>query len=293
MSFRVPDRLSHVRFALTEALYFLWRGGMPRRILGGLLRSLLALVLLGHAALAVLILLTSAALSRWNPPVTALMVYRRLTTGQKIGATRFVPLRQIPRPARDMVVRLEDFHFYRHRGIDIGAIRDAYLINKSIGYVLYGGSTIPQQLARNLFLTPRKTYFRKYVEAFIAVEMDLILTKDRILELYLNNIEWGKGVFGIGAASLHSYGMRVGSLSVDQQRRLITILTNPLRYDVRTFMRSRQMAARYRYLVSRYADPGDTRTASPPPDQQPAASPQPVPAQPTEPQPSTVPAPAS
>lgn len=261
MFLRARHAFQHARSLLSEAARTILRGGMPRRILGRLFRTLLALVLVGHATLALVVLLASAGLSLANPPVTALMVYRTLTVGQKIGATRFVALRQIPRPARDMVVRLEDLHFYRHRGIDLGAIRDAYLINKSIGTTLYGGSTIPQQLARNLFLTPRKTYFRKYLEALIAIEMDLLLSKDRILELYLNNIEWGKGVFGIGAAAQHYYGVRPGSLSVDQQRRLITILTNPLRYNVHTFTKSRQMAARYRYLVSRYADPSD----APPP----------------------------
>jgi monofunctional biosynthetic peptidoglycan transglycosylase len=228
-----------------------------RRLPGRLARVLLACFLLGHAALAVFVLFASIALARWNPPVTALMVYRRLTAGQKTVAMRFVPLRQIPRSARDMVVRLEDFKFFQHGGIEFGAIRDAYLVNKSIGYTLYGGSTIPQQLARNLFLTPRKIYLRKYVEALIAVEMDLLLSKNRILELYLNNIEWGRGVYGIGAAALHYYGTGIGNLSVDQIRRLVTIITNPLRYNVDTFTRSRQMAARYRYLVSRFADPSD------------------------------------
>jgi monofunctional biosynthetic peptidoglycan transglycosylase len=248
-------------------------GAVPRRLLGRLARVLGACLLLGHAALALFALLASIVLSRWNPPVTALMVYRRLTAGQKTAETRFVPLRQIPRSARDMIVRLEDFKFYQHGGIDLGAIRDAYLVNRSIGYTLYGGSTIPQQLARNLFLTPRKTYLRKYIEALIAVEMDLLLTKNRMLELYLNNIEWGRGVYGIGAAALHYYGTGIGNLSVDQIRRLVTIITNPLRYNVDTFPRSRQMAARYRYLVSRFADPSDAPASDAPASDAPAPQP--------------------
>lgn len=249
---------------LKDAARRVLASGVPRRLPGRLARVLLACFLLGHAALAVFVLLAGVVLSRWNPPVSGLMVHRRLTAGQKTAATRFVPLRQIPRSARDMIVRLEDFNFYRHRGIDLGAIRDAYLVNKSIGYTLYGGSTIPQQLARTLFLTPRKTYVRKYIEALIAVEMDLLLTKNRILELYLNNIEWGRGVYGIGAAALHYYGTGIGNLSVDQIRRLVTIITNPLRYNVDTFARSRQMAARYRYLVSRFPDPTDAMASDAP-----------------------------
>jgi membrane peptidoglycan carboxypeptidase len=85
--------------------------------------------------------------------------------------------------------------------------------------------------------------------------MDLILPKDRILELYLNCIEWGRGIFGIGAAAAYHYDSSVGNLGLDEMRRLVTIISNPLRYDVTTFFRSRQMAARYAYLVSRFPDP--------------------------------------
>lgn len=260
---RTSALVPRARAVLQRAASTLFGGGMPVRILGRTARALAALVVLGHAALAVFVLLASAVLSRANPPFTALMAYRKLTVGQAIEARRPVPLARMPRAAREMVVRLEDFRFYSHRGIDLGAIRDAYLVNRSIGYTLYGGSTIPQQLARNLFLTPRKTYFRKYLEALIAVEMDLLLSKQRILELYLNNIEWGKGVFGIGAAAHHYYGTQPARLTVDQQRRMVAILTNPLRYNVNTFMKSRQMAARYRYLVSRFVDPADAPLPAP------------------------------
>jgi membrane peptidoglycan carboxypeptidase len=224
-------------------------------MVGMLARSLLAALALGHAALIVAVLFTSLVLLRWNPPFTALMVYRRITAHQSSQPIRFVPLRQIPRVARTMVVRLEDYRFYQHPGVDLGALRDALMINASIGRTVVGGSTIPMQLARNLFLTPRKTYFRKYIEAIIALEMDLILPKDRILELYLNCIEWGKGVFGIGTAAAYYYHTGVADLSLDELRRLVTIITSPLRYNVETFGKSRQMVERYNYLVSRFPDP--------------------------------------
>jgi monofunctional biosynthetic peptidoglycan transglycosylase len=248
MRIRIPQNVA-LRMA------WLWDIAKPGRLAGKLARFLVAGIILAHAALIVCVLFASIALSRWNPPVTALMVYRQVTVHQKSRPIRFVPLRQIPRVARDMMVRLEDFKFYRHAGIDLGAIRDAYNLNRALGYTLYGGSTIPQQLARNLFLTPRKTYLRKYLEAIIAVEMDLLLSKNRLLELYLNCIEWGKGVYGIGAASTYYYRTGVGNLSLDEMRRLVTIITNPLKYDVNTYPRSRQMAERYRYLVSRFPDP--------------------------------------
>ena len=232
----------------------------------------------------------SLALLRWNPPVTALMLYRGVTAHQKTHVLRFVPLRQIPRVVRTMVIRLEDYKFYHHAGVDLGAIRDAWAINRSIKRTAVGGSTIPMQLARNLFLTPRKTYFRKYLEALIALEMDLILPKDRILELYLNCIEWGRGVFGIGAAAAYHYDSGVGNLGLDEMRRLVTIITNPLRYNVTTFEKSHQMAARYAYLLSRFPDPSSTYPANPSAE---PLEPGPVAPIPDAPEPDTAPTPSA
>jgi monofunctional biosynthetic peptidoglycan transglycosylase len=277
----------------TAALRMAWLRDVahPSRIAGKLLRALLVLAIAGHVVLILVVLIASLALLRWNPPVTALMAYRGVTAHQKSQPIRFVPLHQIPRVARSMVIRLEDYRFYQHHGVDFGALRDAWKINESIRRTAVGGSTIPMQLARNLFLTPRKTYFRKYVESIIAIEMDFILPKDRILELYLNCIEWGKGVFGIGAASVHYYKTGVGGLGLDEMRRLVTIITNPLRFNVQTFSRSAQMTERYAYLVSRFPDPTSEPPAlgpvAPLPDPQPAA----VQASPPVPEPAAQPAP--
>jgi len=227
----------------------------PLRIAARFLQALAVLVVGLHVALLVVVFLGSLVLLKVNPPFTALMVWREVTVHQKARPVRFVPLRQIPRVARYMVVRLEDYRFYSHHGVDLGALREAWTINAAIGRTAVGGSTIPMQLARNLFLTPRKTYLRKYLEAVIALEMSAIVPKDRLLELYLNCIEWGKGIFGIGAASAYYYKTGVGGLGLDEMRRLATIITNPLRYDVQTFTRSPQMSQRYAYLVSRFPDP--------------------------------------
>jgi monofunctional biosynthetic peptidoglycan transglycosylase len=241
----------YARISETAALWMAWLRDVakPARIAGKLARLMIGLVIICHAVLIIVILCASLALLKVNPSVTALMVYRGITVHQKSRPIHFVPLRQIPRAARNMVIRLEDYRFYSHRGVDLGAIRDAWHINTAIGRTAVGGSTIPMQLARNLFLTPRKTYLRKYVEAIIAVEMDLILPKDRILELYLNCIEWGKGVFGIGAAASYYYQSGVGNLGLDEIRRLVTIITNPLRYNVQTYYKSHQMAERDRKSV--------------------------------------------
>jgi monofunctional glycosyltransferase len=248
----------------------LQQAARPGRVFGKALRAFLWLAVLAHAVLIVIVLFASILLLKVNPPTTALIVYRRVTTHESARPTRFVPLRQIPPVLRTMVVRLEDMHFYQHPGVDLGALRDAWNINASIGRTVVGGSTIPMQLARNLFLTPRKTYFRKYLEAIIALEMDLVIPKSRLLELYMNNIEWGKGVFGIGAGSFASYGTAVTNLSLDQMRRMAAIITNPLRYNVNTFSQSRQMEERYLYLVTRFpdpaAEPADEGAVAPVPD---------------------------
>lgn len=226
----------------------------PVRIAAQLLRTLVVAFILLHAALIALVLVGSLVLLKVNPPVTALMVWRSVTAHQSARPVRFVPLRQIPRPVRSMIIRLEDYRFYSHHGVDLGALRDAWMINAAIHRTAVGGSTIPMQLARNLLLTPRKTYLRKYLEVIIAVEMSAIVPKDRLLELYLNYIEWGKGIFGIGAASAYYFKTGVGGLGLDEMRRLATIITNPLRFDVQTFPRSAQMSQRYAYLVSRFPD---------------------------------------
>ena len=100
-----------------------------------------------------------------------------------------------------MFVYLEDHQFYTHHGIDLEAVRTAYERNKRAGTLAFGGSTITQQLTRTLFLTPHKNYLRKYLEALLSLELDLLLPKDRIMELYLNHIEWGSGIFGVGTAA--------------------------------------------------------------------------------------------
>ncbi len=257
----------NARISETVALRMAWLRDVvkPSRIAGKLVRFFLAGLLVSHALLFFLVLFASLALLRLNPGVTALMVWRDVTVHQRAERVRFVPLQRIPLVARRMVIRLEDYRFYSHFGIDLGAIRDAYLVDRAIGYPLYGGSTIPQQLARNLFLTPRKTYLRKYSEVLIAIEMDLFMPKSRILELYLNCIEWGRGVYGIGAASYYYYGTSVASLSLDELRRLVTIITNPLRFNVNTFEKSRQMRERYEYLLSRFPDPQSEPTEPGPP----------------------------
>ena len=212
-------------------------------------------LLLAHLGLFLAILVFSLLYSFLNPPATSLMLYRRLFNNQKLRPVKFVPLSRIPRSVRQMLIKVEDYKFYEHAGIDLQAIKDAWEVNRAIGYNLYGGSTLTQQLARTLFLYPRKTYLRKYLEALVALEMDLVMKKDRILELYFNYAEWGRGVFGLGAAATYYYRKGLSALTADEYMRMIAILSSPMRYNVNNFQKSRLLAERYRYLSSRFGPP--------------------------------------
>ncbi len=205
-----------------------------------------------HAGFVLLIGAFSLLYAFATPPATSLMVYRSLVDHYPARRMQYVPLAKLPRFVPRMFVKIEDSTFYDHAGIDPVAVRDAIRINRQLGYIYYGGSTITMQLARTLFLTPERTYLRKYLEAIVALEMDLLLSKARILELYINTIEYGKGVYGIGAASRHHFHRTVGKLTVDEYRRLVTIVASPLKYDTQSFTRRRALSWRYEYLLRNF-----------------------------------------
>lgn len=187
-----------------------------------------------------------------NPPITGVMAYRKLGFGWDFQKIRFRPIAEIPSRTRRMILKVEDGTFYEHHGILPAAMKNAWRINKEIGKPVYGGSTITMQTARTLFLSPTKSYVRKYLEVILAVEMEAILGKDRIFELYLNYAEWGKGIFGIEAASRHHYKKTVSKLTTDEAVRLVTLLSSPVKYGPYTLERSGILRSRYQYLSSRF-----------------------------------------
>lgn len=214
----------------------------------------LRIVLLIHAGLITWFLMLSLSLRFFNPRTTSLMVYRSLFFGQKIRPVSYRPLHTIPLEIRQMVVKLEDNTFYSHWGIEPSAVSQAWARNKQSGARKYGGSTITQQLARTLYLIPKKWYIRKYLEAWLALEIDLVLSKDRILELYLNYAEWGRGVFGVGSASRYYYGKELQSLTLEEMKRLVVILPNPLRHKPYSLSNRISFPERYQELAS-FTDP--------------------------------------
>ena len=125
----------------------------------------------------------------------------------------------------------EDAKFVDHEGFDWEGIAKAYEKNIRKGKIVAGGSTISQQLAKNLFLSTRRTPWRKLEEAVITVMLETVMDKQRIYEIYLNVIEWGNGVFGAEAAARHYYQVSASQLSPEQAAKLAAMVPNPLYYD--------------------------------------------------------------
>ena len=118
-----------------------------------------------------------------------------------------------------------------HEGFDWDGIQKAMEKNQKKGHFVAGGSTITQQLAKNLFLTPNRSLLRKGEEALITLMIEALWDKQRIFEVYLNVIEWGNGVFGAEAAARHYYGSSAAQLSAEQAAKLAGMVPNPRYYD--------------------------------------------------------------
>ncbi|TAG72103.1 MAG: monofunctional biosynthetic peptidoglycan transglycosylase [Burkholderiales bacterium] len=144
---------------------------------------------------------------------------------------QWVDYTKISRNLKRAMIAAEDSKFVEHEGFDWEGIQLAIEKNKSRGRYVAGGSTITQQLAKNLFLSPEKSYLRKGQEAIITLMLEYTLDKERILELYLNVIEWGNGVFGAEAASRRYFGISASQLSADQAARLAAMAPNPRFYE--------------------------------------------------------------
>lgn len=143
----------------------------------------------------------------------------------------WVPLSRISPHLRHAVVAAEDASFFTHEGFDWEGIRDAARYNLEAGEMKRGGSTITQQLAKNLYLSSERSLLRKAREALITRSLERHLTKKRILELYLNVAEWGKGIYGAEAAARHHFGKPSQDLTADEAAWLAAMLPSPRRYD--------------------------------------------------------------
>ena len=143
----------------------------------------------------------------------------------------WVPYAQINDSLKRAVIAAEDANFTEHDGVDWDAIERAYDQNLRKGKVVRGGSTITMQLAKNLFLSGERSYLRKGLELTITWQLEWLLSKERILEIYLNVAEWGEGVFGCAAASEYYFGQAPSRLGPAQSARLAAMLPRPRFYD--------------------------------------------------------------
>ncbi|MCB1837408.1 MAG: monofunctional biosynthetic peptidoglycan transglycosylase [Alcanivoracaceae bacterium] len=143
----------------------------------------------------------------------------------------YVPYSRISVHAKRAVIGAEDSKFVEHHGFDVEGLKHAWEKNRDAGTAVAGGSTITQQLAKNLFLSGKRSYVRKLQEAMIALYLETLLDKRRILELYLNYAEWGNGVYGIEAAARHHFGVSAAQLDAWQSARLAAMLPKPRFYD--------------------------------------------------------------
>jgi len=174
-------------------------------------------------------------LKKENPKKTAPMEYREMASKEKRKRYRidqsWVPFSKISPYLIKAVLIAEDDKFWRHEGFDYEAIQKAVEKDLKAKKFRFGGSTITQQLARNLYLSPEKSLIRKISEAIITWRMEKVLSKKRILELYLNVAEWGEGIFGAEAASRHYYGKPSSELTPEEAARLASVLPNPRKYS--------------------------------------------------------------
>jgi len=173
-------------------------------------------------------------LKNQDPNSTAFMEYREGQWGShndnKPLRYKWIPLNQISPNVRFAVVVAEDKNFYQHKGFDFVAIKAAIKQDIKEKSFSFGGSTISQQLVKNLYLSPSKNPLRKIREAILTWRIERELSKERILELYLNVVEWGDGIFGIEEAAELYYGKDAASLSLNEATRLAVVLPSPIKY---------------------------------------------------------------
>lgn len=183
--------------------------------------SVIAMFVLGVIALILI-----GVYAKAQPPTTPLMFAEHLSGAQV--RHQWVPLTNISPHLVKAVIVAEDNHFCYHRGVDWGAMREV-LVQIRAGKRPRGASTIPMQTVKNLFLWPQRSLVRKGLEIPLAMTADVVWSKRRMLELYLNIVEWGPGIYGAEAAARYHFGKSVRRLSLREAAFLAKVLPNPLK----------------------------------------------------------------
>ncbi len=194
---------------------------------------LLLLWAVGYTAWFALWLPDISVLADKNPETTALIELRReqaAAKGEKfVIRQNWVGFSYIPANLKKAILVSEDGGFYSHRGIDWFEFNESFRKNLEKGEISRGGSTISQQLIKNLYLSPKRSLTRKLIEFFLTLRMEKMISKDRIFHIYLNVIEFGPGIFGVEAASRFYFHKSVRQLSLEECIRLAAVIPRPLR----------------------------------------------------------------
>jgi monofunctional glycosyltransferase len=197
-------------------------------------RRLLPRILLGVVVAFVALPVALILPLRWLPPLTtSFMVITWFQKGDDAGPLRYdwVSRKTISRRAPEALVAAEDQRFFEHHGFDLQSIRKAYSGNQR-GKRIKGASTISQQVSKNLFLWPGRSWMRKGLEAWLTLWLELLLPKTRILEIYANVAQFGPATFGVEAASRHYYGKSAARLNRNEAALLAAVLPNPVKLRV-------------------------------------------------------------
>jgi monofunctional biosynthetic peptidoglycan transglycosylase len=169
-----------------------------------------------------------------NPSMTSFMREQQSALRKNPKANiqqMWVPYNRISNNLKRAIIASEDANFSDHDGVDWEAMQKAYEKNNKKQKVVSGGSTITQQLAKNLFLSGSRSYLRKGQELIITFMLESLMDKERIFEIYLNVVEFGTGTFGAEAAARHYYGVSAANLSAVQAAKLAVMLPNPRYFD--------------------------------------------------------------
>jgi monofunctional biosynthetic peptidoglycan transglycosylase len=188
-----------------------------------------------------------------NPKTTALIEQRKkeaLSEGKKLRVRQnWVSFDHIPKLLKRTIRISEDANFYFHQGVDMEELEESIKKNWEKGEFARGASTITQQLAKNLYLSTEKSLWRKFKEYFISRELESTLSKNRIFHLYLNIIEYGRGIFGVDAAARYYFGKTVSQLNDEEIIRLTAVIPKPLK--VKPNQNSKWLLWRCRWITEK------------------------------------------
>ncbi|WP_082796012.1 transglycosylase domain-containing protein [Flammeovirga sp. SJP92] len=198
------------------------------------LKRLAVLTIIAHISFFAYIALGSLYVKWANPSMSMYMCVRSHFDLNDVVTPKFIPKESIPTDLQTAIVGLDDPTFNIHRGYDNNSMSNT--------------ATISQKVARSMFLFPHQNNLGSYLETLAAVEMECILDKDRILELYLNYSEWGDNIYGIGEAADYYYKKDIQNLSRRQKLKLASVLAKPLEVDPSTYDKNKIVEARFNLL---------------------------------------------